>query len=113
TLLRSGTRGGRRRVADAREDTMTPGTARLMAEYNRWMNERMYDAAAGLPRAELARDRGAFFGSIQQTLNHIVVADCIWLHRFARHPAHPELAEGMAGFPVPASLRQEMAPSFE
>lgn len=38
---------------------MTPQSAALMAQYNRWMNERMYDAAA-----TLATDQGAFFGSI-------------------------------------------------
>jgi len=92
--------------------TMTPLTAALMADYNRWMNERLYEAAARVPEAELARDRGAFFGSILQTLNHVVVADCIWLHRFARQPDAAELRLALAGIPLPTSLRQEMAGSL-
>jgi len=64
----------------------------LMADYNRWMNEKVYQTAAGLPCDELRADRKAFFGSILGTLNHLVVADTIWLKRFAQHPAgHPSL----------------------
>lgn len=55
----------------------------LMADYNQWMNANVYDAAATLSAEELAKNRGAFFGSIIGTLNHIVVADTIWLQRFA------------------------------
>ncbi|WP_140634473.1 DinB family protein [Methylibium rhizosphaerae] len=56
---------------------------RFMARYNRWMNERLYACAAGLPDEERRRDRGAFFGSIHRTLAHLVLADKIWLGRFA------------------------------
>lgn len=59
----------------------------LMAAYNRWMNQQVYAAAARLPAAAIAEDRGAFFGSILGTLNHLLIADTIWLHRFATHPA--------------------------
>ena len=45
----------------------------LMARYNEWMNLRLYTAAGKLPSQELLADRGAFFGSIMGTLNHIVV----------------------------------------
>jgi uncharacterized damage-inducible protein DinB len=56
----------------------------LMAEYNQWMNTKLYQAAATLSAAELAENRGAFFGSIIGTLNHIAVADTIWLKRFVQ-----------------------------
>lgn len=59
----------------------------LMAFYNQWMNAKVYDAASKLTAAELNEERGAFFGSIFGTLNHIVVADTIWLKRFATHPS--------------------------
>jgi uncharacterized damage-inducible protein DinB len=58
----------------------------LLARYNRWMNERLYAAAAQMPDAERKRDRGAFFGSIHRTLNHLVWADRIWLSRFLQRP---------------------------
>ena len=63
-----------------------------MAAYNAWMNARLYAAAGQLPAEALARDRQAFFGSILGTLQHIAVADTIWLKRFAGHPSrHAEL----------------------
>ena len=57
---------------------------KLLSDYNSWMNSKLYDAAATLSAADLAADRGAFFGSILGALNHIVVADTVWLQRFAQ-----------------------------
>jgi uncharacterized damage-inducible protein DinB len=91
---------------------MTPAGAVLMARYNRWMNRRMYAAALGLPAEDAARDRGAFFGSLLETLNHVAVADCIWLHRFAQHPEAAQLRTDLADIPAPTALRQALAPSL-
>ena len=88
---------------------MTPQSAVLMAQYNRWMNERMYEAAATLDAATLTADKGAFFGSILGTLNHIAVGDTTWLHRFARHEAAFASLRALAGFPRPSSVRQALA----
>jgi uncharacterized damage-inducible protein DinB len=55
---------------------------RMMAGYNGWANERVYDAAAKLGDAEYRADRGAFFGSVHGTLNHLLAADRIWMRRF-------------------------------
>ena len=57
---------------------------RFLARYNRWINQRLYDAAETLNDEERQRERGAFFGSIHRTLNHLVVADQIWLRRFVQ-----------------------------
>ncbi|HQZ05884.1 MAG TPA: DinB family protein [Burkholderiaceae bacterium] len=54
---------------------------RWMARYNAWFNGRLYDACEGLDDAARKLDRGAFFGSIHRTLNHLIVADQIWLRR--------------------------------
>ena len=53
----------------------------LMASYNKWMNANVYAAAKTFPDGDLLADRGAFFGSILKTLNHLVIADTIWLTR--------------------------------
>jgi len=74
--------------------------ARTLAAYNRWMNERLYAQCAGLPDAERKRDRAAFFESIRGTLNHLLLADRIWLGRFRGAP-----------FAV-ASLDQELYADF-
>jgi len=54
----------------------------MMAGYNGWANERLYDAAAQLPDDLYRKEYGAFFGSIHRTLNHILVGDRIWMGRF-------------------------------
>ena len=56
---------------------------RFLARYNRWMNQRLYAACDALGDEERKRQRGAFFGSIHHTLTHLVLADKMWLHRFA------------------------------
>jgi uncharacterized damage-inducible protein DinB len=76
-----------------------------MAEYNRWMNRRMYSAAASLDAKALAEDRRAYFGSILGTLNHLVVGDALWLRRFDM-PGHWETLRSADGWlPRPVTLR--------
>ena len=54
---------------------------RFLARYNHWFNDRLYAACAGLDDAARRLDRGAFFGSIDATLNHILWGDKVWLRR--------------------------------
>ena len=62
---------------------------RRMARYNRWANNRLYDACAQLSHEDYHARRPSFFGSIHATLNHILVGDSIWLGRFqGAVPAH-------------------------
>ncbi|HYT55205.1 MAG TPA: DinB family protein [Verrucomicrobiae bacterium] len=59
---------------------------RIMAGYNRWMNEKLYGICAGLSDEERKRDRGAFFRSIHGTFNHLLLTDRGWLTRFNGKP---------------------------
>ncbi|MBI5924955.1 MAG: damage-inducible protein DinB [Aquabacterium sp.] len=52
-----------------------------MAHYNRWMNGKLYDAAATLSDEQRKADRGAFFKSVHGTLNHLLLGDGAWLQR--------------------------------
>jgi uncharacterized damage-inducible protein DinB len=65
--------------------------ALLMAEYNQWMNEKVYRACAELPDEVRKEDRGAFFGSIHRTLDHILWGDRAWFGRFngKQYPLSP------------------------
>ena len=65
---------------------ITPDYCQVMARYNRWMNERLYALVAEIPDAERKRDRGAFFGSVHGTLNHLLWGDRMWLGRFIDEP---------------------------
>lgn len=82
--------------------------AQLMAEYNRWMNEKLYAACAPLADEERKRDRGAFFKSIHGSLNHILWGDRAWLARFngKRYDTGPVGADLYADF---AELRAARA----
>lgn len=84
----------------------------LLSVYNQWMNSKIYEAAAQLSAAELAKDRGAFFGSILGTLNHIIIGDTIWLKRFATHPSCLESLRELAGLQNPTSLDQMVFNDF-
>src|SRR5271168_3278518 len=71
---------------------ITPDYVRLMAKYNAEMNRRWYAAAGKLTEAQLREDRGAFWGSVLGTLNHILWADRQWMSRFSDW-AKPELGQ--------------------
>jgi uncharacterized damage-inducible protein DinB len=85
---------------------------RLLSRYNQWMNDKIYKAAGQLPADELARDRGAFFGSVLGTLNHIMVADIIWLQRFSEHPKQYTALEPVRAMPKPEALAQILVNDF-
>lgn len=75
-----------------------PAYCRLMAEYNAWMNDKLYAACAALPPADLHEDRGAFFKSLYLTLNHIAYSDLAFLSRFTGEPAEvPPLGQDLFG----------------
>jgi len=76
---------------------------RFLAEYNRWFNQRLYTACEQLPDEERKRERGAFFGSIHKTLNHLIWADQVWLKRFAAQGVEfPSLGGGLLDVPQDA-----------
>jgi uncharacterized damage-inducible protein DinB len=61
----------------------------MFAGYNAWANRRLYDAAAQLADADYRADKGAFFGSLHGTLNHILVGDQVWMRRFTGEGPSP------------------------
>jgi uncharacterized damage-inducible protein DinB len=88
---------------------MSPEHARVMARYNRWMNEKLYAVAATLSDEERKLERGAFFGSIHRTFNHLLLADRVWLGRFTG----TALAEGELGPGGIRALDQELYADFD
>jgi len=88
---------------------MTGELCRALARYNRWMNEKVYASSARLSDEDRKRDRGAFFKSIHGTLNHLLLADRVWLARFTRDPSVGDWL-GPGGI---RSLDQELHSDFE
>jgi uncharacterized damage-inducible protein DinB len=85
---------------------------RLLSRYNQWMNDKLYNTAAQLPADELSRNRGAFFGSLLGTLNHIMVADIIWMQRFSDHPGRHPALDQIRSMPKPQALAQTLFDDF-
>lgn len=84
---------------------ITVAYARLMARYSTWQNDQLISVLLDLPEADLTQDRGAFFGSILGTANHLLCGDMLWLSRldpmaeppfeaFAKWPALHKDARG-------------------
>lgn len=78
----------------------------LYAKYNQWMNSKIYPLVLPLSSDDLKKDRGAFFGSILGTLNHLLVADLAWLNRIASFPEKIEALVHMGEYPRPTALNQ-------
>jgi uncharacterized damage-inducible protein DinB len=76
----------------------------LMARYNRWMNKKLYRLARSMPADAVHRDRGAFFGSIFGTLDHVCGADVLWLRRYSSALDAPTTLASVVAHPATPSL---------
>ncbi|WP_299605593.1 DinB family protein [uncultured Tateyamaria sp.] len=79
------------------------GYVRTMARYNAWQNRQLTEMLTGVPDEDLRKDRGAFFGSVMATLNHILWGDTIWMSRFDADLPPPS---------VPPEQHKEFTPTF-
>ncbi len=85
----------------------------LLARYNQWMNNKLYQLASTLKQDELVQNRGAFFGSVAGILNHLLVADLIWLNRFKQLAIQQESLLPLNNFPLPTALDQLLYADFK
>ena len=53
----------------------------MMASYNAWANARLFRMAGALADELYRKEVGAYFKSLHGTLNHLLVADRIWMRR--------------------------------
>lgn len=76
---------------------LSPDYVLSMARYNAWQNRQMKAVLETLPEAELKRDRGAFFGSIFATVNHLLWGDAMWMSRVSDWPKPDVGIDGSTG----------------
>ena len=62
----------------------------MLAGYNAWANERLYESVAALPDEQFRADAGIFFRSLHGTLNHLLATDRIWMKRFTGEGEAPD-----------------------
>lgn len=60
-----------------------------LADYNHWTNRRLYAAALEMSDEQYRRTTGVFFGSLHGTLNHLLLADRVWLKRLTGEGSIP------------------------
>ena len=97
----------------ARMDSAFIDNYRFLARYNRWFNQRLYAACDPLGDDARLQDRGAFFGSIHGTLNHLVWGDTMWLQRFAAQGETFEaLGDDLLALPPGASYGTVLEPDW-
>jgi uncharacterized damage-inducible protein DinB len=58
------------------------GHFQMLARYNRIANETLFEKCAQLDEPEYRKPRQGSFGSIHRLLNHVLLADRIWMARF-------------------------------
>ncbi|MEC3860194.1 DinB family protein [Mesobacterium sp. TK19101] len=61
---------------------VTPDYCVTMARYNAWQNRQLRRIVEAMPDDAVRAERGAFFGSILATLNHILWGDRLWMAMF-------------------------------
>ena len=67
----------------------------LMARYNQWANLRLMEDLASMDEHALRSPTGANYGSIIGILNHLLLGDTLWLHRFTGKGRPPESLDGI------------------
>ena len=60
----------------------------MFAAYNGWANKKLFCAAAKLCEEDYKRDCAVAFNSLHGTLNHLLLADDIWICRFEGSASH-------------------------
>jgi uncharacterized damage-inducible protein DinB len=83
---------------------MTAQEIRTLHAFNSWASNRIFDAVAGLPDADVMKDLKASHASIHGTLLHMVGAEKIWLSRWAGKPDARLIVSGDA--PTLAAVRR-------
>jgi uncharacterized damage-inducible protein DinB len=86
---------------------MDVGDFRLLYGFNSWANQRTREACAALTPEQFTRSLGSSFGSVRDTLAHLLGAEWIWLERWAGRV--PDALPKAADFPDFASIEQRWA----
>jgi len=85
---------------------MDLATIGALYRYNSWANEQVLEATSRATTADFIRDLKSSYGSLRDTLTHIVWAEWIWLQRWKG--VSPTLVFAPADFPDVASLRERL-----
>jgi uncharacterized damage-inducible protein DinB len=80
---------------------------RELYNYNHWANQRAISSVTPLTHEMFIRSMGNSFGSVRDTLAHILGAEWIWLQRWLGRS--PKALLGASDFPTVQALQQRWA----
>jgi len=83
---------------------MDTKTVRLMWDYTKWADARMFDAVGKITPEQYAKDLGNSHKSLRDTLVHLVSAQGIWLSRWKG--TSPKAMWAATEFPTLAALKE-------
>ena len=83
-------------------------TIRLLYDYTRWADARMFDAVAKLTPEQFTKDLGSSLKSVRDTAVHIASAQWIWISRWTGES--PKAMWTAADFPTLASIQAKWEP---
>ncbi len=75
-------------------------------KYNRWANDRTFEAASKLTSEQFTRDMGSSHASVRDTLAHILAAEWIWLERW--NGTSPKALFEPTDFPTIESIKTRL-----
>ena len=81
---------------------------RLLYDYTKWADGRMFEAAGKLTPEQWTKDLGSSLKSARDTVVHIVSAQWIWLSRWTGES--PKAMLSAADYPTQASIREKWEP---
>jgi uncharacterized damage-inducible protein DinB len=55
-------------------------------EFMKWADEQLYTALSQAPADQISQDRGSSFSSLFDTLNHVYLAELVWISRVQENP---------------------------
>ena len=82
-------------------------TVKLLSDYTRWADAKMFDAVAKLSPEQFTKDLGSSLKSVRDTVVHLSSAQWIWLSRWTG--TSPAAMWTAADYPTPASVREKNA----
>lgn len=71
---------------------MTPQESQDLIDYMYWARDRMLDAVDTISTEQFTRSMGNSFGSIRDTLVHMMWAEMIWLSRWLGETTSPKVS---------------------
>ena len=83
-------------------------TIRLLYDYTKWADGRMFEAVGKLTPEQFTKDLGSSLKSARDTVVHLVSAQWIWLSRWTGES--PKAMLSAADYPTQASIREKWEP---